>query len=177
MTKALVAYGSKMGATEEIAAAIGEELRRAGIDTTVSDAGDVGPIEDYDAVLVGSAVYATRWRPDAVKLLARLAESKSRPRTWIFQSGPFENVTDSTDQSVPKKVLRFAAALAAPPVTTFGGRNEPGTATGFIARRMAAGPTAGDYRNFTEIRRWAADIATEIGRPVAPADAVARPDN
>lgn len=141
----------------------------AGIDVTISDAGDVGSIDGFDAVVVGSAVYATRWRSEAVHLLARLAGSDLRPRTWVFQSGPFEHVTDSTHHPVPPKVQRLATSLAAPPVATFGGRLEPATATGFLARRMAAGPTAGDYRDFADIHRWAAGIAAALAIPLAPA--------
>jgi menaquinone-dependent protoporphyrinogen oxidase len=158
-----------MGGTKGIAAAIGEELQRAGIDTTVTDADTVGTIDGYDAVVVGSAVYAARWRSEAVDLLARLAGAETPPRTWIFQSGPFESVTGTTDRSVPSRVHRLAVALGAPPVATFGGRIEPATAVGFIARRMAVGPSAGDYRDFDEIRRWAAGIAAELAVPLAPA--------
>lgn len=169
MITALVAYGTRMSSTREIAEAIGQELQRAGIDATVSNAGDVGSIDGYDAVVVGSAVYAGRWRSEAVDLLARLAAAKAHRRTWIFQSGPFEKITDTGGHAVPKKVQRLSTQLGAPPVATFGGRIEPATATGFIARRMAAGPNAGDYRDFTEIRSWARGIAAHM---VAPLTAV-----
>lgn len=168
MTRALVAYATKMGGTKGIAEAIGQELERAGIHTTISDAGTVGAIDGYDAVVVGSAVYAARWRSEAVDLLARLASAGSPPRTWIFQSGPFENITEETDRPVPAKVHRLAATLGAPPVTTFGGRIEAATAVGFIARHMAAGPSAGDYRDFADIHRWAAGIAAELAAPAVP---------
>jgi menaquinone-dependent protoporphyrinogen oxidase len=171
MTTALVAYASKMGGTQEIAEAIAQELRSAGIEVTTCDAGDVGSLEDYDAVIIGSAVYASRWRAEAVDLLARLAGSAARPRTWIFQSGPFEKVVAATEHAVPRKVHRLAGALGAPRVATFGGRIEPSTATGFIARRMAAaaGPCGSDYRDFAEIRRWAAGVAAEMAVPLTPA--------
>jgi menaquinone-dependent protoporphyrinogen oxidase len=168
MTRALVAYATKMGSTAEIAEAIGQELRRAGLEATVSDAGAVGSFDEYDAVVLGSAVYAARWRSEAVDLLTRLSGSATRCRTWLFQSGPFEKLTETGGHAVPKKVQRLATELGSPLVTTFGGRLEPATATGFIARRMAAGPNAGDYRDFTEIRRWAAGIATEMTAPLTP---------
>ena len=95
MTRALVAYATKMGSTKEIAEAIGQELQRAGIDVTVRAAGDEGSIDGYDAVVVGSAVYAARWRSEAVDLLARLADGRADRRTWIFQSGPFEKIADA----------------------------------------------------------------------------------
>lgn len=131
MTRVLVAYATKMGGTREIAEAVGRQLRQGGIDAIVCDAGDAGPVDGYDAAVIGSAVYLSRWRSEAVDLLGRLASSGTERPTWIFQSGPFEDVTQTTEHAVPEKVRRLAAALGAPPVTTFGGRIESAIATGF----------------------------------------------
>jgi menaquinone-dependent protoporphyrinogen oxidase len=46
---------------------------------------------------------------------------------------------------------------------TFGGRLDPEHATGPISRWMAAeGPLAGDFRDWTRIRAWAAAIAQTL---------------
>jgi len=45
----------------EIARAIGEVLPERGFDTTVIPPEEVGSIEDYDAVVLGSGVYAGHW--------------------------------------------------------------------------------------------------------------------
>jgi menaquinone-dependent protoporphyrinogen oxidase len=48
---------------------------------------------------------------------------------------------------------------------TFGGRIEPATAKGFIAKKMAKGPHAGDFRDDERIRHWADGIADQLNAP------------
>lgn len=162
MIKVMVAYATKMGATGEIAEAIGDELRSAGFEVTVSNAIDVHTLDGYDAAVIGSAVYMARWRPEAVELLTRQAKSGSSIPIWIYQSGPLSTVEDGTNPAVPGKVRDLAARIGTAPPATFGGRVEPATAKGFLARKMAAGPGGGDYRDFDEIRRWAGGIGAQL---------------
>src|SRR4051794_9549902 len=63
--RVLVAVASKHGATRGIAEAIADRLRERGLAAHVSDASDVQSLDDIDAVVLGSAVYAGRWRKDA----------------------------------------------------------------------------------------------------------------
>ena len=66
--RVLVVAASKHGSTAEIATALGEALARRGITTAVADAEKVADIEDHDAFVLGSAVYAGRWRKAARSL-------------------------------------------------------------------------------------------------------------
>ena len=75
----LVAYASKMGGTKGIADAVGAELAAAGPTVTVRDAADITSLEGYDAVVLGSAIYTSRWRPDAVAVLKLLAARTHTP--------------------------------------------------------------------------------------------------
>ena len=54
-------YASRMGSTAEIGDAIAERLRAAGLDVTVVPVGQAPEPEGFDAVVCGSAIYATRW--------------------------------------------------------------------------------------------------------------------
>jgi menaquinone-dependent protoporphyrinogen oxidase len=83
-TRLLVTYASKMGSTQEIAEAIGRELEAFGMQVTVARCADnVGP-EDFDGVIIGSAIYTQRWVKAATKYLKRNAPRLDRHRTWLF---------------------------------------------------------------------------------------------
>jgi menaquinone-dependent protoporphyrinogen oxidase len=170
-TTVLVAYASKMGGTKEIAVEIAAELAAAGLNVRTQDAAEVRSLDGYDAAVVGSAIYTSRWRPAAIALLKQLAERNEELRpmpTWLFQSGPCGENADAPVPT-PKKVEKYVSRIGAAPPVTFGGRLEAATATGFIARKMAAGPMAGDFRDFDRVRQFADSIAERLNAPKSDA--------
>ncbi|MFI7063610.1 flavodoxin domain-containing protein [Kribbella sp. NPDC050124] len=159
--KVLVAYATRMGATATIAAAIGAELRRAGHEVEVHEVTDVKAVSEYGAVVVGSAIYFGRWRPEAVRFLRDHArELRSRP-VWLFHSGPIGPGRD-VPQTVPSDVDRLAAKIGARPVRTFSGNLQPDTAAGGRARRARVDTMVGDARDWPQIRTWADEIAAAL---------------
>jgi hypothetical protein len=65
----LVAYDTIHGSTAEVAKSIGEELCGRGFQVDLRFVGNVTSIADYDAVVLGSALYEFRWLPDAMAFL------------------------------------------------------------------------------------------------------------
>ncbi|MDX2968414.1 flavodoxin domain-containing protein [Kribbella solani] len=159
--KVLVAYASKMGATAGIAAAVGAELRAHGHDVEVLDVALVKDVTPYDAVVLGSAIYLRRWRREAVRFLSHNVEELRHRQVWLFHSGPV-GPDKEQDQMMPPAVHHLAREIGATPAVTFAGRLDPATATGFLARRLATGNLAGDFRDWDRVRRWAADVSAAI---------------
>jgi menaquinone-dependent protoporphyrinogen oxidase len=163
--RVLVAYGSKHGATAEIAEVIGRRLADAGLAVDVMQAGRVRSLEDYEAVVLGSAVYAGRWRADALRLLSR-PQLRDR-QVWLFSSGPAGE--DPADPAAaerftrPKRVERAAADIGAREHVVFGGKVDEDA--GFVRKRMARKipPELRDRRDWEQIQGWADSIAAALG--------------
>lgn len=160
MAEILVAYATKMGATKEIAEAVAKRIRSAAHQVTVLDVADVESVEQYKAVVLGSALYAARWRPEAVRFLKRNAAALARKPVWLFHSGPLGD--DLSSQKAPRKVRELATRIGAEQPATFGGRLTPDTAVGFFAKKMAQGPMSGDFRDWNAIELWANHVAEQF---------------
>jgi menaquinone-dependent protoporphyrinogen oxidase len=160
MTRVLVAYASKHGATAEIAAAIADQLTAADHDADCLPAEAVDELAGYDAVVLGSGVYMKRWLKPARHLLHR-RELGERP-LWLFSSGPCGTDPDPS-WAEPRSIRTAAKRLEARDHTVFGGRL-PLEPSNFMERGMlnATPPEHRDLRDWDEIRGWAAQIAIEL---------------
>ncbi len=89
MNKAiLVTYASKYGATREIAEKIGEDLQQAGLAVDVLPVTSVRELADYQAVVLGSAIYIGKWQPEAEAFLKANEKPLTDRPVWLFSSGP-----------------------------------------------------------------------------------------
>ncbi|WP_031510789.1 flavodoxin domain-containing protein [Streptomyces megasporus] len=157
----LVAYGSKNGSTAEIAQWIGEALRERNLETDVLPADEVDDLAPYDAVVLGSGLYAGHWRREATRLARRRRRQLRRLPVWLFSSGPLDLSADEHDIPPAPRVARIAAHLDAREHITFGG-SLTDHAQGFIARQLLQQGKGGDFRNRERIRRWAHTVADEL---------------
>ena len=103
MTKVLVVYGSRHGATEGIAQRIGEVLRAQGLAAPVVSADVVADedVRDADAFVVGSAVYMGKWLKEPTEFLENYPTSLRARPVWLFSSGPLPGSTRSKDPEDP----------------------------------------------------------------------------
>ncbi|MBB5801206.1 menaquinone-dependent protoporphyrinogen oxidase [Saccharothrix ecbatanensis] len=85
--RVLVAYATAEGSTTGVAERIGTVLRRSRHDVDVLPVGDVTGVEDYDTVVLGSAVHDQRWLPEASRFLAGQRASLARRSLWAFSVG------------------------------------------------------------------------------------------
>jgi menaquinone-dependent protoporphyrinogen oxidase len=166
--KVLVSAASKHGSTDEIARAIGEVLAGRGIEATVLRVEDVSTISGYDAFVIGSAVYAGRWRTSAKELILTHASTLASRPVWLFSSGPCGDPPEP--QGDPSDVASLAEVTRAIGHRVFSGRLERrrlGLAERTLVRAMKA--PEGDYRDWEEIRRWATSIGDVLVRAGASA--------
>lgn len=159
-TRVLVAYATKHGATRGIADCIAEELRAAGLDVSLAEVREVRDLTPYEAVVLGSALYAGRWRGEAIAFLKRYrAELATRP-LWLFSSGPLDLETEPGALEMTNRVARATSGLAPIDHETFGGALLPGT-SGLVERLMLRS-LSGDFRDWEHVRGWSRGIAAEL---------------
>jgi menaquinone-dependent protoporphyrinogen oxidase len=160
-TKVLVAYASRMGSTAEIGEAIGAEIRTHGVAVDVLPARDVRTVHPYEFVVLGSAIYAGRWRRDAMVVLRREQLELMNRQTRLFQSGLSVVGPGPWKDPTPAAVHKLARTIGTATPVTFPGRLTRQTARGLLPRLMARQPLAGDHRDWERIRLWAADIGMQ----------------
>ena len=89
--KVLVTYGSQRGGTQGLARMVAEGLHDQGFGVDLVAAKDVRSVDDYDAVIVGGALYAYRWHKDARRFVRRHAKALRQRPTYLFSSGPLDD--------------------------------------------------------------------------------------
>ncbi len=163
---ALVAFASKHGATAEIAERIGQVLRQAGLPVDVLPVERVGDLALYQAVVLGSAVYAGQWRKEAIRFLeAREAELAQRA-VWLFSSGPTgegDPVELMNGWRFPEAQRPIAERIQPRDIAFFHGalvEERLSLAERLIVKGVKA--PLGDFRDWEGITSWAVGVADAL---------------
>jgi menaquinone-dependent protoporphyrinogen oxidase len=165
-TNVLVASASTHGATAEIADRIGEALARRGLLVTVTPVELVGDLRDYDAIVLGSAVYRGRWLEPAKELIRRSGDGFADRAVWLFSSGPVGDPRRKLVRAMsvdPVDLPEVAEQTKARGHRVFAGKLEKRGLS--RAQRLSLSLVRGlegDFRNWAEIEQWAAEIAVAL---------------
>jgi menaquinone-dependent protoporphyrinogen oxidase len=188
MTKVLVVYASRHGATRGIAERIGEVLRTEGLEADVASADDVAGVGTADAVVAGSAVYMGSWLKDGIEFIKRNEVTLAEVPLWLFSSGPLPRPSkDTTGDPLAealgpeegpgsggrKKIIEITAATHPKDHRVFVGafdpRNPPKGTSERLVRMLPAiknALPAGDFRDWDAIEAWALEIAATLAAPI-----------
>jgi menaquinone-dependent protoporphyrinogen oxidase len=169
--RVLVVVASKHGATAEIA----EAITRAVADCPSGRAGEVSAVmvpalqrpspTPFDAVVLGSAVYAGRWLEPARQYAGLYADVLRTRPVWLFSSGPIGEPPFPPDP--PHDAAPIAALTGAREHRVFPGRLDKERLT-FGERAMVTAMRApvGDFRDWAAVGEWAAEIAAAVSAGV-----------
>jgi len=173
----LVAYASKVGSTKGISEFVGEKLRGQGMQVDVMEAGRVRNVRDYDAFVIGSAVYMFHWLKEARQFVSKNSALLINHPVWLFSSGPVgaqprdDKGRDLLEVSGPKELEELRALVKPRDHRVFFGALDGARLTGTIgfAYRLARKSQAaresmpeGDFRDWKEIEAWVAGIAQAL---------------
>jgi menaquinone-dependent protoporphyrinogen oxidase len=165
-TRVLVAYGTKYGATAEIAEKIGQVLQQAGLQADVLPADRARDLSAYQAVVLGSGVYVGRWRKEAAKFLKANEQALAGKPVWLFSSGP-------TGEGDPAELLQgwrlpgalqpIADRIQPRDIAVFHGAvdiNKLNVIEKWMINNVKS--PVGDFRDWDAITAWATAIADDL---------------
>ncbi len=164
-------YGTKHGSTAEIATRIGQRITAAGFDTDTLQANLGIDITKYDALVVGSPIYAGKWLPEPTLLFAVHRERVSDIPTALFSVGMIDvkhpgKLREEHDAWIEKAFIQEEIQLNIVSTGTFRGaysrRNLP-TWLRMIDYILRVAPQ-GDHRQWDEIESWGDDVAVTLRR-------------
>ena len=161
MTKVLVAFASRHGATAELAQAIGGSLASHGLEVDIRPMGDVDTVYPYDAYVLGGAIYIGAWLTEAREFLSWHRELIRRRPTWLFSSGP---IADPDAPGIePFDPSGLLAETHARDHELFGGRlDRDALNVGERLLSRAVRVPNGDFRDWAAVNAWAESIAGSL---------------
>jgi menaquinone-dependent protoporphyrinogen oxidase len=88
MTKALIVYGTRYGATASTSEEIANILRQEGLEVRVVNAKQekIKDIADYDLVIVGSGIQIRKWTSEPEEFLKRFQKELATKKVALFVS-------------------------------------------------------------------------------------------
>jgi menaquinone-dependent protoporphyrinogen oxidase len=157
----LVAYATYKGSTVAIAQAVADVLRADGTRVDVRPAAEVEDLSDYEAVVVGSAIYNGKWLPDAVEFAQGHHRALSRIPVALF-TVCLTMIDDSekarlTTLGYLDPVLEALPHVKPQDVGLFAGVYTPAKWS-WVVRTLLKYVNhipAGDFRDWNAVRQWA----------------------
>jgi len=156
----LVTYGSTRGGTLGLAEMVAEDLRTEGFEVDLLPPREVRRLDGYDAVVVGGALYASRWHRASRRFVRRHAAGIRQRPAYFFSSGPLDDSAARGDIPPVSGVKALMEQTGVREHVTFGGRLRP-DAKGFPASAMAK-KRAGDWRDAGQVKQWTRTIAAQL---------------
>ena len=168
--KVLVSAASKHGSTAEIANVLASVLRTAGVEADVVPPDSVTSLAAYDAVILGSGVYAGHWLGPAKAFVRRYRFELADLPVFLFSSGPVGDPAKPTRD--PVDMVELDETTNPVDHQVFAGRVTR-SQLGLFERLVTTSVHAdGDFRPWDDIADWAKEIARflkgeQINEPMA----------
>lgn len=155
--KILVTYATKLGATAEVAEAIGETISKKDAHVDVSPIKDATNISAYDRVVLGSAIRMGQWLPEAVQFAKRHQDHLNQIPVSIFTVHILNLGDDAESERERQAYTKPIREILTPSAEAFfAGKIDPAQLN-FFERLLfkAVKSPSGDLRDWTAIQSWA----------------------
>lgn len=162
--KVLIAYATRAGSTAEVANEIADVLTARGLAVDVIPVGKVKDLAAYRAVVLGSAIRAGKWQPEAVKFVARHKDVLGKmPAAYFTVCLTAKDTSDAACQKASSYLEPIRAIHRAGLEGFFAGRMDYGR-LGFIARAIIKKMkiAEGDFLDHAAIKAWAEEAIAKL---------------
>jgi menaquinone-dependent protoporphyrinogen oxidase len=163
--RTLIAYASRAGSTAEVAETIGNVLRESGLNVDVRSVKDVRSLTGYDALVLGSAIWAGKPLPEMQRFVADQHEALARlPVAYFILCDALREYTPANRQIALGYLSPLREAKQPVSVGVFAGRRDLSKVhpllRWFLMRivRLAEG----DWRDWDQIRAWGTALAPQL---------------
>jgi menaquinone-dependent protoporphyrinogen oxidase len=156
----LVAYASKAGSTGEVAQAIGEVLAGRGAAVDVYPVEAAFNIQDYQAVIVGSAARQGSWMRAATRFVeANRPQLSQVPTAYFTCCMTLQEETEEKRREALGYMDPVGSMVTPVAVGAFAGKMDFSKLS-FLDRTIIQlmGGSEGDYRPWEAIRAWAGEL-------------------
>jgi menaquinone-dependent protoporphyrinogen oxidase len=169
--KILIAYASKFGSTGEVAEAIGEVLCQEGNTVETKWVKNVKNLNNYDAVIIGSAIRYDKWMSEAKEFVkANQKILQQLPVAYFFTCLVLHKLNPKGDLEAKKYSDKLQALVPQVKPVSIGGFAGvlDYSNMGFFPRLilkailLKKGVKEGDYRDWDAIQAWAKDTQLKI---------------
>ena len=158
--RVLVTAASKHGSTWGIAEHIAKALTDHDLEVELIEPDEVDNLDGFEAIVIGSAVYAGNWRNEAKAFVDGFASTLRARKVWLFSSGPLGDDDEPGELRDLDDYMKTGGAISH---TWFAGkvdREDLNVAERAIVK--VVGAPYGDFRHWDEIADWASDVADQL---------------
>lgn len=160
----LVAYATRYGSTAEVAEAIGDELRKAGVAVDVRPVGEVRDLSPYRAAIIGSPIYMGKWLPESQVFIERNQQIlRTIPVAYFAVGLTIEEGSPEILKKAEASMDQVRMLVKPVDIGLFPGRLETDrlSFTDRAITKLIRAKT-GDSRNWEAVRAWAQAVREKI---------------
>ena len=169
--RTLIAYASRAGSTAEVAEAVGVVLREHGIDADVRSVKDVADLAGYDALILGSAIWAGKPLPEMRRFVADHGDAMAgMPVAYFILCDLLREDTPANRQTAVGYLTPLRELHEPVSEGLFAGRRDFSKVHPFLSwvLKHVLRLVEGDFRDWDQIRAWAATVAAQFTQEAPP---------
>jgi menaquinone-dependent protoporphyrinogen oxidase len=161
----LVAHASRAGSTAEVAETIGEVLRESGSDVDVRSVKDLHSVAGYDALVLGTAIWAGKPLPEMLKFAAAQQDAfAQKPVAYFILCDTLKEDTPGNREIARRYLEPLLKVRQSVSLGLFAGARDFSKLHPLLRwffTRVIRLPE-GDWRDWEQIRSWATELAPRL---------------